>query len=71
MTLGRENPEFRLQGFPLPYNPDLTVAYPFRLGVVYQKTFQPDIIYLASPASGRSLVFRVVILFLFHLLSEF
>lgn len=45
------NPEFRLQGYPLPYNPDLTVAYPFRLGVVYDKTFKPDIIYLASPAS--------------------
>lgn len=47
----RTNPEFRLQGYPLPYNPDLTVAYPFRLGVVYDKTFQPDIVYLASPAS--------------------
>lgn len=47
----RQNPEFRLQGVPLPYNPDLTVAYPFRLGVVYDKTFKPDIIYLASPAS--------------------
>ncbi|KAK4569807.1 hypothetical protein LTR86_002776 [Recurvomyces mirabilis] len=48
---GRHNPEFRLQGYPLPYNPDLTVAYPFRLGVIYDKTFMPDIIYLASPAS--------------------
>ncbi|KXT04913.1 hypothetical protein AC578_3491 [Pseudocercospora eumusae] len=47
----RSNPEFRLQGYPLPYNPDLTVAYPFRLGVVYDKTFKPDIVYLASPAS--------------------
>ena len=47
----RQNPEFRLQGFPLPYNPDLTVAYPFRLGRVYSQTFKPDIIYLASPAS--------------------
>ena len=45
------NPDFRLQGWPLPYNPDLTVAYPFRLGVVYDKTFIPDVIYLASPAS--------------------
>ncbi|KAK0803789.1 hypothetical protein LTR59_004576 [Friedmanniomyces endolithicus] len=50
-ALSRSNPEFRLQGYPLPYNPDLTVAYPFRLGVVYDKTFMPDIIYLASPAS--------------------
>ncbi|RMY87107.1 hypothetical protein D0862_10764 [Hortaea werneckii] len=43
--------DFRLKGFPLPYNPDLTVAYPFRLGVVYDQTFNPDIVYLASPAS--------------------
>lgn len=49
--LTRTNPEFRLQGIPLPYNPDLTVAYPFRLGVVYDNTFKPDLIYLASPAS--------------------
>ncbi|QIW99474.1 hypothetical protein AMS68_004992 [Peltaster fructicola] len=49
--LSRMNPEFRLQGYALPYNPDLAVAYPFRLGVVYQKTFKPDLIYLASPAS--------------------
>lgn len=49
--LSRWNPEFRLQGYPLPYNPDLAVAYPFRLGVVYDKTFKPDLIYLASPAS--------------------
>lgn len=49
--LERLNPEFRLQGLPLPYNPDLTVAYPFRLGVVYDNTFKPDLIYLASPAS--------------------
>lgn len=49
--LTRQNPEFRLQGLPLPYNPDLTVAYPFRLGVIYDHTFKPDLIYLASPAS--------------------
>ena len=49
--LSNANPELRLKGYPLPYNPDLTVAYPFRLGVVYDKTFVPDIIYLASPAS--------------------
>ncbi|KAK3114534.1 hypothetical protein LTR53_007065 [Teratosphaeriaceae sp. CCFEE 6253] len=47
----RWQPEFRLQGYPLPYNPDLTVVYPFRLGVVYDKTFMPDVVYLASPAS--------------------
>ncbi|KAI7081889.1 hypothetical protein KC356_g8807 [Hortaea werneckii] len=45
------NLDFRLKGSPLPYNPDLTVAYPFRLGVVYDQTFNPDIVYLASPAS--------------------
>ncbi|KAI7184081.1 hypothetical protein D0869_11771 [Hortaea werneckii] len=47
----KANLDFRLKGFPLPYNPDLTVAYPFRLGVVYDQTFNPDIVYLASPAS--------------------
>jgi len=47
----RVNPEFRLKGWPLPYNPDLTVAYPFRLGKVYDNTFKPDVVYLASPAS--------------------
>ncbi|EME43332.1 glycosyltransferase family 4 protein [Dothistroma septosporum NZE10] len=49
--LTRINPEYRLQGQALPYNPDLTVAFPFRLGKVYDRTFKPDIIYLASPAS--------------------
>ncbi|KAK3699613.1 hypothetical protein LTR37_016349 [Vermiconidia calcicola] len=48
---GQQNPDYRLQGYPLPYNPDLTVAYPFRLGAIYEKTFKPDLIYLASPAS--------------------
>ena len=47
----RQNPEYRLSGWALPYNPDLTVAFPFRLGRVFQETFQPDVIYLASPAS--------------------
>ncbi|KAK6433223.1 hypothetical protein LTR95_010595, partial [Oleoguttula sp. CCFEE 5521] len=47
----RLNPEYRLHGSPLPYNPDLSVAYPFRLGVLYDRTFKPDLIYLASPAS--------------------
>ena len=46
--------ELRIPGSPLPYNPDLTVVYPFQLHDVYQQTFNgqpPDIIYLASPAS--------------------
>lgn len=43
--------ELRLPGYPLPYNPDLTVVYPFRLDDVCRRTFRPDIVYLASPAS--------------------
>ncbi|RHZ53263.1 glycosyltransferase family 4 protein [Aspergillus thermomutatus] len=41
----------RLPGYPLPYNPDLTLVYPFRLKDVYKPTTQPDIVYVASPAS--------------------
>ena len=44
-------PIVRLKGLPLLYNPDLLVTYPFRLSKVYRRTFRPDIIYLASPAS--------------------
>ncbi|KAJ5167541.1 uncharacterized protein N7482_006322 [Penicillium canariense] len=43
--------EYRLPGCALPYNPDLTVVYPFQINDVFQQTFQPDIVYLASPAS--------------------
>ncbi|KAJ5948386.1 hypothetical protein N7466_001401 [Penicillium verhagenii] len=43
--------ERRLPGCALPYNPDLTVVYPFHIGHVYRQAFKPDIIYLASPAS--------------------
>lgn len=43
--------ERRLPGCALPYNPDLTVVYPFHLKNVFRQTFQPDLIYLASPAS--------------------
>ncbi|OJJ87907.1 glycosyltransferase family 4 protein [Aspergillus glaucus CBS 516.65] len=43
--------EVRIPGYPLPYNPDLTVVYPFHLNDVYRQTFEPDVIYLASPAS--------------------
>ncbi|KAF2716660.1 glycosyltransferase family 4 protein [Polychaeton citri CBS 116435] len=50
-TSTKVNPEYRVDGISLPYNPDLTVAYPFRMGVIYSKTFKPDLIYLASPAS--------------------
>ncbi|OJJ45828.1 hypothetical protein ASPZODRAFT_133689 [Penicilliopsis zonata CBS 506.65] len=52
--------ELRLSGYPLPYNPDLTVVYPFRLDEVYRQTFQPDIVYLASPASvGFQLLLQI------------
>lgn len=44
-------PLIRLKGWSLVYNPELRVVYPFRLSRIYQKTFRPDLIYLASPAS--------------------
>ncbi|KAI4864706.1 glycosyltransferase family 4 protein [Hypoxylon rubiginosum] len=45
--------EVRLAGYPLPFNPELSVAYPFRLSELYKQTFggPPELIYLASPAS--------------------
>ncbi|KAI0376301.1 glycosyltransferase family 4 protein [Hypomontagnella monticulosa] len=45
--------EVRLTGYPLPFNPELSVTYPVRLSEIYRRTFggQPDLIYLASPAS--------------------
>lgn len=43
--------ERRLPGCALPYNPDLTVVYPFHVGDVYKQSFEPDLVYLASPAS--------------------
>ncbi|TVY83082.1 Sulfoquinovosyl transferase [Lachnellula suecica] len=45
--------EVRLTGYPLPYNPELSVVYPVRLSTLYARTFKapPDLIYLASPAS--------------------
>ncbi|KAI1134720.1 glycosyltransferase family 4 protein [Hypoxylon sp. FL0543] len=47
------NEEVRLRGYPLPFNPELSVAYPVRLSELYRRTFggPPDLIYLASPAS--------------------
>lgn len=55
------DPEVRLHGYPLPYDPTLSVAFPFRLDRIfrrispsptshYQVQF-PDLIDLASPAS--------------------
>ncbi|KAI1332375.1 glycosyl transferase group 1 [Xylariaceae sp. FL0255] len=45
--------EIRLTGYPLPFNPELSVVYPVRLSELYRRTFggRPDLIYLASPAS--------------------
>lgn len=45
--------EVRLTGYPLPFNPELSIVYPVRLSTLYQRTFgePPDLIYLASPAS--------------------
>ncbi|KAF2666593.1 glycosyltransferase [Microthyrium microscopicum] len=40
----------RLGGMSLPYTPELSVAYPFRLDRLSYK-FKPDLVYLASPAS--------------------
>lgn len=52
-NVSRTYPEVqvRLGGYPLPYNPDLSVAYPFRFDRVFKRTFAPDVVYLASPAS--------------------
>lgn len=50
-SLAGNEAELRLKGFPLPYNPELKVVYPFRLSRVYLRTFRPDLVYLASPAS--------------------
>ncbi|ROV95169.1 hypothetical protein VMCG_08551 [Cytospora schulzeri] len=45
--------EVRVNGYPLPFNPELSIAYPVRLSTLYRRTFGclPDLIYLASPAS--------------------
>jgi hypothetical protein len=52
-TTNENEIEIRLQGYPLPYNPELSVVYPVRLSALYARTFKapPDLIYLASPAS--------------------
>lgn len=45
--------DVRIHGYPLPYNPELSVVYPVRLSALYRRSFgaAPDLIYLASPAS--------------------
>lgn len=47
------NVEVRLHGYPVPFNPELSIAYLVRLSALYARTFgsAPDLIYLASPAS--------------------
>ena len=47
--------EVRVTGYPLPFNPELSIVYPVRNSTLYKKTYgldaPPDLIYLASPAS--------------------
>jgi glycosyltransferase involved in cell wall biosynthesis len=49
-----KNANIRVSGYPVPYNPELSIVYPVRLSTLYTKSFgpsPPDLIYLASPAS--------------------
>lgn len=50
---GSRDIEVRLHGYPVPFNPELSIAYLVRLSELYRRTFgsPPDLIYLASPAS--------------------
>ncbi|KAJ9130983.1 UDP-Glycosyltransferase/glycogen phosphorylase [Coniochaeta hoffmannii] len=52
-TTASSGPDVRIQGYPLPFNPELSIVYPIRLSTLYRRTFggPPDLIYLASPAS--------------------
>ncbi|WYZ44929.1 hypothetical protein EsH8_VIII_000245 [Colletotrichum jinshuiense] len=54
-TGGDGQVEVRLAGYPLPFNPELSVVYPVRVSALFARTFgldaPPDLIYLASPAS--------------------
>lgn len=61
-TNNNDQIELRLKGYPLPYNPELSVVYPVRLSQLYARTFgsRPDLIYLASPASlGFQILFQL------------
>lgn len=51
LALRTQIPVLRMGGLPVVYNPDLRIAYPFRMSKIYYRTFKPDVIYLASPAS--------------------
>ncbi|KEY65644.1 hypothetical protein S7711_07892 [Stachybotrys chartarum IBT 7711] len=50
-----KQPEVRVTGYPLPFNPELSIVYPVRNSTLFSRTFgldaPPDLIYLASPAS--------------------
>lgn len=52
---GGEQMELRIEGYPVPFNPELSIVYPVRLSTLIARTFgegnAPDLIYLASPAS--------------------
>ncbi|RSL92761.1 hypothetical protein CDV31_015017 [Fusarium ambrosium] len=55
MSPADKQPEVRVTGYPLPFNPELSIVYPVRNSTLFTKTFgddaPPDLIYLASPAS--------------------
>ncbi|KAH6889310.1 hypothetical protein B0T10DRAFT_459968 [Thelonectria olida] len=55
MSPADKQPEIRVTGYPLPFNPELSIVYPVRNSTIYSRTFgddcPPDLIYLASPAS--------------------
>lgn len=52
-----EQPEVRLAGYPLPFNPELFIVYPVQNPTLFTRTVgpdtPPDLIYLAPPASPR------------------
>ena len=52
---GESQVEVRIPGYPVPFNPELSIVDPVRLSALVAKTFgadaPPDLIYLASPAS--------------------
>jgi glycosyltransferase involved in cell wall biosynthesis len=52
-TTSMRSQEVRLTGYPVPFNPELSIVYPVRLSQLYERTFggPPDLIYLGSPAS--------------------
>ncbi|KAK8128663.1 GDP-mannose-dependent alpha-mannosyltransferase [Apiospora sp. TS-2023a] len=52
-TKALRSQEVRLSGYPVPFNPELSIVYPARLLKLYERTFggPPDLIYLGSPAS--------------------